>query len=135
MPAERFDFTCPITRADVLGNKYTRFEIANPTGHVMKYVISRTDPNERYQHTRFFVANLDSGFNYVGFLDPDTGNVVLTAGSRFEEKSRVVAVARYALAVIFGKREMPDGYEIRVSQEKKNGRKRCLEPLPKDPPF
>ncbi len=118
------------TPNEIQESKTIRFEVENSAGNLMKYLVSRADPapDDKYPETRFFLNNLDKGFVYVGQIDPESGRLTLTPGSKFSPESTVFRVARFALSVIWGKKELPPGAgEIRKTAPKQKAKK----PLPK----
>ncbi len=53
-----------------------------------------------------------SSYTYLGKLDPETGDVTVTHGSRFGESSVPVRVIRWALRFVWAGREFPEGYKL-----------------------
>ncbi len=107
------------TPTEIRGNKRTRFNIENPRGQVRKYIVSITDePDKR---PCFFLSTLDPKFLYVGEMNPEDGDLRITGGSKFDEDSDTFKIGRAALAVIFGRRDLPEGFKIRKPEDKKKG--------------
>lgn len=66
----------------------------------------------------FFVALLTGpnnlrDYTYIGVLNENTGEVRLTMRSRYREDTLAVKVVRWALAIIWGGHQLPEGYSIR----------------------
>lgn len=118
------------TPTEIRKLKSVRFEVRNPKGGAMKFIVSRSEPNEKHPEPAFFLASLDGGFQYVGQINPADGRLVLTGSSRFNEADPLVKVARFALAVMFGSKELPAGFEILgpAPKRKKKTKKKTAEP-------
>jgi hypothetical protein len=108
------------TPLEIKESKSIRFEVENARGGLLKYLISRSEPDEKFPEFRYFLNNLNEGFSYVGIIDPETGRLALTQGSKFSPDSPVYRVGKFALSVIWGHRELESGSgEIRRTVPKK----------------
>lgn len=112
------------TPTEIRERKSTRFEVHNPAGEVLKFIVARSEPTEQYPGPhRFFVNQLVRGQNfrdgYVGQMDPEDGRLILTNGSRFDEGSLIFKVCSVALEAIFGRVELPKGFTVNETPAKK----------------
>ncbi len=97
------------TPLEIKESKSLRFEVENARGGLLKYLVSRSEPDEKFPGFRYFLNNLNEGFNYVGQIDPETGRLALTQGSKFSPDSPIYRVGKFALSVIWGHRELEPG--------------------------
>jgi hypothetical protein len=91
------------------------FTVDNGRGDWQTYKVakSRDEANPVY-----FVSVMDgpdnqSSYAYIGLLDPNSGEMRVTRKSRYAEDHRFVRIARFALRVVFGKQELPAGYDVK----------------------
>jgi hypothetical protein len=92
------------------------FTVANPAGKRYTYRIKHRGPQNGYGPA-WFVSVLTgpdntSSYTYMGMLDPATGEVRLTAKSKFGGDSLPVKVVRWALGVLWAEKPVPEGYKV-----------------------
>ena len=104
-----------ITAEFVTAGKAT-FTVESVTGHYYTYRITHKEANGNFSES-WLISLLTgpdntSSYTYLGKLNPSTGAVTLTAGSKFTDNSTPVRVIRWALQIIWGYKELPAGYNI-----------------------
>ena len=89
------------------------------TGSRFTYKVNRKDPEpgSRYTQPTYFVAlltgsNNETDYSYLGLLDPTTGQVRLTKGSRMTPDAPAVKAITWALPLIFAGKKMPPSFAI-----------------------
>ena len=86
------------------------FTIENPEGKYYTFKIVRKDANAQYRITWF--VNLLTGpdntsdYAYIGKLNPITGEMIA------KSDSTPTKVAKWALQIIYGHKQLPPGYKI-----------------------
>jgi len=91
------------------------FTVSNPKGERYTFRITKKDASERGPMI-FFAAlltgsNNENDYTYMGVVAGE--QVRLTKASKYTTESKPVAVLAWALAVVNGKRNLPEGYAIR----------------------
>jgi hypothetical protein len=91
------------------------FTVSNPKGERYTFKVTKKDTSERGPEI-FFGALLtgsdnESDYTYMGVVTGET--VRTTKASRYAQDSKPVKVLAWALAVVNGKRNLPEGYAIR----------------------
>lgn len=107
-----------LTRDFFLGGKAIFTVQNNDTGEHRTYRIKASKPNDRYPNPAYFVGLLSgpdntSSYQYLGMVDPQNGNVRLTAKSRMTEESAAVKGIRYVLGRVFSSGQIHDQMEVR----------------------
>lgn len=92
------------------------FTVSNPVGDRYTFRVVHKPGSEKFGPV-WFVCLLTgpdnaADYTYLGLLDAETGEVRLTAKSRYREDSRPVAVVRWALGHVWAGRALPDGYGL-----------------------
>ncbi len=92
------------------------FTVDNGKGDHYTFRINKKEASGSYPEA-FFVALLSgpdntSDYSYLGMLVPQTGEVRLTAKSRYKEDTVPVKVIRWALKKVWTDQEFPQGYAI-----------------------
>lgn len=103
---------------DFLRGGRAKFTVDNGRGEHFTFRITR--PNET---TPFFASVMrgpdnDNSFSYAGlYLPPanelESPKVKLTAKSKVTDEAKSLKVLRWALRVVHGQAQLPDGYNIR----------------------
>jgi hypothetical protein len=93
------------------------FTVSNPKGERYTFKITRKEDD---RGVVFFAALLtgsdnEHDYTYMGLVSSALTNasVRVTRASRYTQDSKPVAVLAWALAVVNGKRQLPEGYAIR----------------------
>lgn len=89
------------------------------TSNRFTYQVTRKDPDpgSRYTQPTYFVglltgSNNESDYSYLGILDPVTGYVRLTKGSRMTPQAPAVKAIQWALPLIWARATMPPSFGI-----------------------
>jgi hypothetical protein len=91
------------------------FTVANATGDHYTFKVSKKEFDDGGEI--YFVGLLtgpanESDYTYMGVLNVASGDVRLTAKSRFTDETLPVKVARWALGLIWNAGEAPAGYAV-----------------------
>jgi len=91
------------------------FTVSNPSGEHYTYKVSA--PYKQSETNPFWFVKVLTGpdntrdYTYAGLLQ-HTGNLVVTAKSKYKSDSKPFLVAKWAISVIWGELNIPDGYKI-----------------------
>lgn len=93
------------------------FTVESASGEWYTYKVNRSKGSEQYKPA-LFVSLLTgpdntADFTYLGKLDEYSGDVVLTAKSKYRLDSTPVKVIRWALRHVWTNKPLPAGYAIR----------------------
>ena len=104
-----------VTRQFILAGRAI-FTVSNPKGERYTYRVTYSKGNDRYPPCWFIALltgpNNEDDYTYMGKIDAEMGEVVLTAKSAYPKDAMPVRVANFGLMVAYGKRTLPDGYAI-----------------------
>ncbi len=86
------------------------FTVKSITGSYYTYRVTRKD-------NTWFVGLLTgpdntSSYTYMGILDADRGEVILTKASKFADESLPVRVLRWAIRLVWNDGTLPTGYSL-----------------------
>ncbi len=101
-----------INKDFILGGNAT-FTVQNNKG--VHYTFKARQPKPEMP---FFLSLLtgpdnETSYTYMGTIGAKTGDVYLTAKSKYSNDSLPVRVARFALRCVWGVQTLPEGYQIR----------------------
>ncbi len=104
-----------LTRTFLLAGRAI-FTISNPQGVRYTFKITHKEGSAKFPPA-WFVSLLtgsdnENDYTYVGMLDCETGTVRLTAKSKYRDDTLAVKVVRWGLSLIWGNKELPEGYAI-----------------------
>lgn len=95
------------------------FTVHNASGEHCTFRVKKSKPRGEYTQPAYFASVLtgpdnESDYTYLGLLDPQTGEVRLTAKSKYSDDSRPVRVLRWAIGRIYHypHEPLPAGYGI-----------------------
>jgi len=100
----------------ILGGKAI-FTISNNKGeHLTFRVNSKADRNDKSK-TVYFASLLTgpdnlSSYTYMGLVREEDLRLIITKGSKFNSGSRSVMVFRWAMQIVQGTTNLPEGYDI-----------------------
>lgn len=108
-----------VSPAFVTGGRAT-FTVKSVTGEYFTYKV-KAYPSEMEMHLEFrtYFAYVmtgpdnDASFSYIGIVRPMTGQLVITAKSKFSRSEKRVAVFLWATDHIWNAKPMPPGYQIK----------------------
>lgn len=94
-----------------------RFTVSSPSGERYTFRISMKEADTQ-RPAIWFVSLLtgsdnESSYTYIGILNALTGEVRLTAKSRYTDDTKPVKVIRWALGLVWRDMNPPDGYAVR----------------------
>lgn len=108
-----------VTPQFVLAGEST-FTVSNGSGKHYTYHVYQAKPTPQFPNPAWFIKVLtgpdnSADYSYVGMLLPSNVdcNLKLTGRSKFGDGSDPVKVIRWALKIIWGKKELPPGYSIK----------------------
>lgn len=104
-----------ITRNFILGGTAI-FTVSNGQGQHYTFRVDHSEGDQRFAPA-WFIKMLTgpdntSDYTYMGKIDAEMGEVVITTKSKFAAGSQAVKVAGFVLRVVWGRQELPAGYEI-----------------------
>lgn len=93
------------------------FTVSNDKGEHYTYRVNRKEDKHNPNKSVFFASLLTgpdnlSDYSYMGLLDASRLKLILTKGSKVNAATTSVKVFQWALHIIAGRIELPEGYNI-----------------------
>jgi hypothetical protein len=105
-----------INETFVLGGKAI-FTVSNDSGEHLTFRVNGKKDRQDETKKVYFVSLLTgpdnlSSYTYMGMLKREELKLFLTRGSKFSNETKSVRVFRWAMQIINGKTDLPEGYKM-----------------------